>query len=106
MGPYIVRRMALLLFVLFGITLLTFSLSFLFPGDPLVNLSGYQDMTVVQQIELEQKYHIDSGYITQYLAFLGRIFQGDLGISIIITGLFLNRSTGYFRPPWNWRHTL
>ncbi len=81
MGTYIMRRLFLLLFVLFGITLLTFSLSFLFPGDPLINLSGYQDITVNQLAVLEQKYLINSDYVTQYFAFLGRIFQGDMGIS-------------------------
>ena len=78
---YILRRFILLLFVLFSLTVLTFSLSFLFPGDPLNNLSGYQEITVNQLAYLEQKYKIDSDYVTQYLAFLSRIFEGDLGIS-------------------------
>lgn len=81
MANYIVRRLGLLIFVMFCITLLTFSLSFLFPGDPLINLSGYQDITVTQLAVLEEKYLIDSNYISQYFSFLGRIIDGDLGIS-------------------------
>jgi cationic peptide transport system permease protein len=81
MSNYIFRRLFLLLFVLFCITLLAFSLSHLFPGDPLINLSGYQDITVNQLAVLEKKYLIDSSYPTQYLAFLSRLFSGDLGIS-------------------------
>ena len=78
---YVLRRMFLLLFVLFSLSVLTFSLSFLFPGDPLNNLSGYQDITVNELAMLEDKYKINSDYFTQYIAFLRRIFSGDLGIS-------------------------
>lgn len=78
---YILRRTVLLLFVMFSLTLLTFSLSYLFPGDPLVNLSGYQEITVNQLAYLEIKYKIDESIVTQYFAFLERVFNGDLGIS-------------------------
>ncbi len=78
---YILRRTVLLLFVMFSLTVLAFSLAYLFPGDPLVNLSGYQEITVNQLAFLELKYKIDDGIIRQYLAFLERIFDGDLGIS-------------------------
>jgi cationic peptide transport system permease protein len=78
---YVLRRMFLLLFVLFSLSVLTFSLSFLFPGDPLNNLSGYQEITVNELAMLEDKYKINSDYLTQYVAFLRRVFSGDLGIS-------------------------
>lgn len=78
---YILRRTVLLLFVMFSLTLLAFSLSYLFPGDPLVNLSGYQEITVNQLAYLELKYKIDESLFNQYIAFLERIFNGDLGIS-------------------------
>lgn len=78
---YMFRRLGLLLFVMFSLTVLAFSLSYLFPGDPLVNLSGYQDITVNQLAYLEIKYKIDENLIVQYIYFLVRIFNGDLGIS-------------------------
>jgi cationic peptide transport system permease protein len=81
MSKYILRRLILLSFVLFSLSVLTFSLSYLFPGEPLNNLSGVQEIKVSQLAELEDKYKIDSDYITQYLAFISRIFSGDLGIS-------------------------
>ncbi|MCJ8270226.1 MAG: ABC transporter permease, partial [Psychrosphaera sp.] len=74
---YVLRRMFLLLFVLFSLSVLTFSLSFLFPGDPLNNLSGYQDITVNELAMLEDKYKINSDYFTQYIALLRRIFILD-----------------------------
>lgn len=78
---YMLRRFFLLLFLLLSLTVLTFSLSFLFPGDSLNNLSGMQDITVNQLAVLEEKYKVDSNYFTQYIAFVARIFEGDLGIS-------------------------
>ena len=81
MMNYMLRRLVLLFFVLLSLSILTFSLSFLFPGDPLNNLSGMQEITVNQLAVLEEKYKIDSDYVSQYVAFLERIASGDLGLS-------------------------
>lgn len=78
---YMLRRLILLSFVLLSLSILTFSLSYLFPGDPLDNLSGMQEITINQLAVLEEKYRIRSDYFTQYFAFLRRIFSGDMGIS-------------------------
>jgi len=39
---YILRRLGLFLFMILMLSIFTFSLSYLFPGDPLSNLSGFQ----------------------------------------------------------------
>ncbi|MDC9513396.1 ABC transporter permease subunit [Pseudoalteromonas sp. CST5] len=78
---YILRRLGLFLFMILMLSIFTFSLSYLFPGDPLSNLSGIPSGNFSQHSELEDKYMYDSNYVMQYLAFLGRIFQGDWGVS-------------------------
>ena len=83
---YILRRLGLFLFMILMLSIFTFSLSYLFPGDPLSNLSGIPSGNFSQHSELEDKYMYDSNYVMQYLAFLGRIFQGDWGVSFASGG--------------------
>ena len=78
---YILRRLGLLLFMLLMLSIFTFSLAYLFPGDPLSNLSGVPSNNFSQNTQLEDKYFYNSNYFMQYLAFLGRVFQGDWGLS-------------------------
>ncbi len=78
---YILRRLALLLFMMLTLSVFTFSLSFLFPGDALTNLSGVTNSTFSQTNALEAKFHFNENYVIQYFAFLERIMQGDWGIS-------------------------
>ncbi|KTF09712.1 ABC transporter permease [Pseudoalteromonas sp. 10-33] len=78
---YILRRLGLLLFMLLMLSIFTFSLAYLFPGDPLSNLSGVPSNNFSQNTQLEDKYLYNSNYFNQYIAFLGRVFQGDWGLS-------------------------
>ncbi|MEM5552801.1 ABC transporter permease [Pseudoalteromonas neustonica] len=78
---YIMRRLGLLLFMMVTLSVFTFSLSYLFPGDPLSNLSGITNTSFSQTSELQDKYQFNDNYLMQYFAFLGRILQGDWGLS-------------------------
>ena len=78
---YILRRLGLFFFMILMLSVFTFSLAYLFPGDPLSNLSGIPSGNFAQHSELEDKYLYNSNYFMQYIAFLGRIFQGDWGLS-------------------------
>ncbi|MEZ7493755.1 ABC transporter permease [Pseudoalteromonas distincta] len=78
---YILRRLGLFFFMILMLSVFTFSLAYLFPGDPLSNLSGIPSGNFAQHSELEDKYLYTSNYFMQYIAFLGRIFQGDWGLS-------------------------
>ncbi len=81
MAYYILRRIFLFFFVVFSITVFAFSLSYLFPGEPLSNLSGYQTIEYADIEFLEQKYNINDSVITQYFTYLGHVLNGDLGLS-------------------------
>ncbi|OUL58430.1 ABC transporter permease [Pseudoalteromonas ulvae] len=78
---YLIRRFTLLCFMTLLLSLFTFWLSYLFPGDPLVNLSGIQNPSFEQIDELTIKYRFDDNIVSQYLAFVGRIVAGDWGFS-------------------------
>lgn len=83
---YILRRIGLFVFMVLMLSVFTFLLSFLFPGDALSNLSGIPSNNFAQHTQLEDKYLYNSNYFMQYIAFLGRILQGDWGLSFASGG--------------------
>lgn len=80
---YFLRRLFLLGFVFLALTLLGFSLSYLFPGDRLMNLSGLTSITESQYSALSRDYRLDASWLVQYLAYVERILHGDWGLSFV-----------------------
>ncbi|WP_337880396.1 ABC transporter permease [Rheinheimera sp.] len=78
---YFLRRVFLLSFVFVALTILGFSLSYLVPGDRLSTLSGLTDISPAQRLELVRHYQLDKSVVEQYLAYVGRIVDGDWGLS-------------------------
>lgn len=79
---FTLRRLNLLVFTLFLLTMLSFSLSYLFPGDALINLTGQNNANAEQLVELKIQYGFDSNIVTQYWHYLSHVFSGDLGVSM------------------------
>lgn len=65
-----------------ALTMLSFSLSYLFPGEAVYNLSGQVNADQEQLAALVSSYNINYNFISQYLAYLQHIFQGDFGLSM------------------------
>ena len=80
---FTLRRLNLFIFTILLLTILSFSLSFLFPGDPLINISGQVNATPEQLAVLSESYGKDHGIIKQYFVYLGKIISGDLGVSMV-----------------------
>lgn len=78
---YLLRRLFLLLFVFIALTILAFSLGYLFPGEPLQNFTGLRHIPVNQLEQLSAEYRMDQGYIQQYFGYLTRVISGDWGMS-------------------------
>ena len=81
MTSYLLRRLFLLAFVFIALSILAFSLGYLFPGDPLQNFTGLRNISPEQLPELMAEYRMNDGYIQQYLAYLQRIVSGNWGLS-------------------------
>ena len=81
MGRYILRRMLTAIPVLVGVTLLTFLLVNLLPGDPALWLAG-EYATKEQIAATRQRLGLDQPLPVQYVRYLGRLLRGDLGRSI------------------------
>ena len=79
---FTLRKLNLFIFTMLLLTLLSFSLSFLFPGDQLTNLTGQLNATDDMRLALAQEYEHGSNVFWQYIAYLGHILNGDLGLSM------------------------
>jgi ABC-type dipeptide/oligopeptide/nickel transport system permease component len=80
MGQTLSRRVLALIFVLFSVTFLTFVVSYLAPGDPVLNMmGGRQDP--LRYAFLRHMYGLDQPWFEQYMTYLGHLLQGNLGYS-------------------------
>jgi peptide/nickel transport system permease protein len=61
---------------------LMFFLMRIAPGDPLSRLSDEQPLSPEAVQALRVRYGLDQPLLTQYVAFVGPLFRGDLGLSI------------------------
>ncbi|KZS66250.1 ABC transporter permease [Mycobacterium pseudokansasii] len=79
MGRYLVRRIAAMVPVFIGATLLIYAMVFLLPGDPLAAIAGDRPLTPAVAAQLRARYHLDDPFLMQYLRYLGGLLHGDLG---------------------------
>lgn len=77
----IAKRLGLLVFVIFGVTLVTFFMSRVIPGDPASMIAGQRASEETLQ-SIRQQLGLDQPIWTQYFNYLGDLLQGDLGNSI------------------------
>lgn len=80
-GKLIARRLALLIVVLLGVTLLTFVISHLVPGDPARLVAGEKASAETVQ-RIRQELGLDRPVLVQYGRYLSGLLRGDLGNSI------------------------
>jgi peptide/nickel transport system permease protein len=78
---YLVRRLVQVPFVLLVVTLIIFSLMHVTPGDPVELMLG-QYATPPAIAALRARYQLDRPLHEQYLNWVARAIQGDLGTSI------------------------
>jgi peptide/nickel transport system permease protein len=78
---YIAQRLALLVFVLLGVTILVFLVTRLTPGDPARVLLGPR-ATEDELTRLRSTYGLDQPLSIQYVKWLTHVVRGDLGDSI------------------------
>src|SRR5512135_3550334 len=86
MTTYIIRRLIMLVIVLLIVSILVFLAMRLLPGDPirmLVTQSESQEFTEEQIAKLKHEFGLDRPMVVQYFSWLGGVFHGDLGNSIL-----------------------
>jgi dipeptide transport system permease protein len=80
---FLITRVSLIIPTFFGITLLTFLLVRLIPGDPIEALAGERGIDPVRHEQLRHEYGFDRPVLVQYGIYITRVLHGDLGISAV-----------------------
>ncbi|KPJ68370.1 peptide ABC transporter [candidate division WOR-1 bacterium DG_54_3] len=82
LGPFILRRLAISIFVLFGLSILIFLIARIVPGDPArMALGPRAPVDVVER--LRQQMHLDKPLLQQYGLWLWEVVHGNLGDSLV-----------------------
>lgn len=90
MTAYIIRRVIIGIIILFLVTMLVFLFVRLLPGDPLIVYMASYDIGAAQTIgeeeyeKLKARFGLDKPIYIQYINWLGDLFRGDLGKSIVL----------------------
>jgi len=80
MLTYIVRKLGYSILILFGVITVTFALMYVIPGDPARLMLGQRaDVASIEAIR--KQLGLDDPLYVQYVRFIGKAFQGDLGRS-------------------------
>jgi peptide/nickel transport system permease protein len=85
MTQYILRRLALAIPLLLGITVITFVIINLAPGDPITALMNPEEMNVLSKEEIDARREalgLNQPMPVRYLIWLGQTARGNLGYSI------------------------
>jgi peptide/nickel transport system permease protein len=78
---FVFRRLALLVPTAIGVTIITFFMVHLIPGDPAVTVLG-QHATPATIALLHHQWGLDKPLAEQYWLFIDRLVHGDLGMSL------------------------
>ena len=79
---FILTRVSLVVPTFIGITLLTFFIIRLIPGDPIELLAGEHGIDPVRHELLRHQFGFDRPVLVQYADYVGKILHGDLGSSL------------------------
>ncbi|MGI3166891.1 ABC transporter permease subunit [Pseudooceanicola sp. 200-1SW] len=83
MFRYLLGKLAVLIPTFFGITIVAFGFVRVLPGDPIMLMAGERGLTPERHAQLMAQYGFDRPLWQQYLSYLGDLFQGDLGTSLV-----------------------
>ncbi len=82
MFSYLIRRLFTSILVLFGVSMLVFSVIHLVPGDVTMAILGRQKVTEEKVAELRKQLGLNDPLYVQYGRYLSKALRGDLGVSI------------------------
>ncbi len=80
---FLLTRIGLIAPTFFGVTLLTFALVRLVPGDPVELLVGERGIDPARHAMLRAELGLDKPLLVQYGTYINQVLHGDLGQSIV-----------------------
>jgi peptide/nickel transport system permease protein len=82
MAVYLARRLVQAVFILLGVSLVTFFLLYMLPADPVRQIAGRS--ATAQTVEnIRAQLGLDQPFVVQYWRYLSGLVQGDLGRSYL-----------------------
>lgn len=78
---YVLRRFLFFIPVIIGVTLITFTISHLVPGDPALMMAGLRAKPEVVA-KLREKLGLNKPVFIQYLLYIKQLLKGDFGTSL------------------------
>ncbi len=82
MLTYLIRRILTSILVLFGVSMLVFSIIHLVPGDAATAILGRQKVTAENLARIRQELGLNDPIPVQYFHWMEKTLQGDMGTSI------------------------
>ncbi len=84
MFRFIWRRLVQMLFVIFALSILTFSLSYFSPSDPIERMTSSSGVILDQEVkeQMREELGLNDSFFVQYGRWVHRVLHGDLGDSI------------------------
>lgn len=79
---YLIRRLLLIIPVLIGLSIVTFTISHIVPGDP-IRLAAGPQATAEQILKLQEEFGVNEPLPIQYLTYMRGVLRGDLGTSMM-----------------------
>lgn len=83
MFSFILRKLATVIPTFIGITLVAFALIRMIPGDPIEVMVGERRLDPEMHAAAMQRLGLDQPLHVQYFTYLGKLAEGDLGISLV-----------------------
>jgi len=80
---FIATKLGSLIPTFFGVTLLTFAMIRLIPGDPVELMAGERGIDPVRHAQMLVELGLDKPIFIQYLHYIGDVLTGDLGKSFL-----------------------
>ncbi|HEX3176008.1 MAG TPA: ABC transporter permease [Methylomirabilota bacterium] len=95
MSRYVVRRLLIMVPVIFGISLVLFTILALAPGDPFEELATNPNVPPEVRLQLRTQFGLDDPVPVRYVRWLTSMLHGDWGFSFVsrvnVTTLILQR---------------
>ena len=83
MLKFLLTRVSLVIPTFLGVTLLSFALIRLVPGDPIELLAGERGIDPARHAALRAELGLDRPLLEQYWIYIQNVLHGDLGVSIV-----------------------
>jgi dipeptide transport system permease protein len=93
---FILGKLLYLVPTFLGVTIVAFGFVRVLPGDPVLLMAGERGISPERYDQLMQQLGYDQPVWRQYLDFLGRLFQGDLGTSLVTKSPVLSEFLSLF----------